>query len=73
MSLSTAFFIAVGMLIALVSVLAWWQNRKLDEIHKLVNSRLSEALQTIEDLKGLLLENRSADDPRITQAITKNS
>lgn len=69
MNLSAEFWIVV----VLVAALAWWLNRKLDEIHKLVNSRLSEALQTIEDLKGLLLENRSVDDPQITQAITKNS
>jgi hypothetical protein len=70
---SAAFFLPAGLIVVLVSALAWWQNRKLNEIHRLVNSRLSEALQTIEDLKGLLLQNRSTDDPRIKRAITKNS
>ena len=52
-------------------------NDKLDEIHVLVNSRLSDALQTIEDLKALLLlalsETISPDDPRVRDAITKHS
>lgn len=52
-------------------------NEKLDEIHGLVNSRLSDALQTIEDLKALLLlalsEAISPDDPRVKDAIAKNS
>lgn len=66
------FSLVVGMLIVVfVSALAWQQNRKLDEIHRLVNSRLSKALQTIEDLKGLLVEKPS--DARIKLAITKNS
>ncbi len=52
-------------------------NIQLNQIHKLVNSRLSEALQTIEDLKALLLliikAEVAADDPRIREAIAKNS
>lgn len=52
-------------------------DKKLDEIHGLVNSRLSDALQTIEDLKALLLLALSAaispDDPRVRDAIAKNS
>lgn len=52
-------------------------NKKLDEIHGLVNSRLSDALQTIEDLKALLLlalsETISPDDPRVKEAIEKRS
>jgi hypothetical protein len=68
--LATYFSAAVLLVLMIaVPVLLW----KLKEIHKLVNSRLSEALQTIEDLKGLLLQNKSADDPRIKQAIAKNS
>jgi len=70
---STGFIVAGMLIVAIILALAWWQNRKLDQIHKLVNSRLSEALQTIEDLKGLLLQNRNADDPRIKQAIAKNN
>jgi CHASE3 domain sensor protein len=73
MNPSPAFFLVAGLMALFVLALAWWQNRKLNQIHKLVNSRLSEALQTIEDLKGLLLQNRTADDPRIKRAITKNS
>jgi hypothetical protein len=53
------------------------QNIKLDEIHVLVNSRLSEALETIEELKALLLLALSAaispEDPRIQDAIAKQS
>jgi hypothetical protein len=49
------------------------QNVVLEEIHLLVNSRLSEALKTIEDLKGLLVLALSADDPRVKKAIAKNS
>lgn len=71
--MSTGFIVAGMLIVAIILALAWWQNRKLDQIHKLVNSRLSEALQTIEDLKGLLLQNRNADDPRIKQAIAKNN
>ena len=52
-------------------------NDKLDEIHTLVNSRLSDALATIEDLKALLLLALSAaispEDPRVQEAIAKNS
>lgn len=52
-------------------------NHKLDEIHGLVNSRLTDALKTIEDLKALLLlalsETISRDDPRIKDAIEKRS
>jgi predicted PurR-regulated permease PerM len=70
MELETYFSAAVLLLlIIVVPVLVW----KLNQIHKLVNSRLSEALQTIEDLKGLLLEPMAPQDPRIKQAITKNS
>jgi hypothetical protein len=70
MELETYFSAAVlVVLIIVVPVLLW----RLNEIHKLVNSRLSEALQTIEDLKGLLLEPMAAQDPRIKQAIAKNS
>jgi hypothetical protein len=64
---------AAGLLAANTTV----ANDKLDEIHMLVNSRLSDALQTIEDLKALLLLVISAevagDDPRVKDAITKNS
>jgi hypothetical protein len=70
MELETYFSAAVLLLLMIVVPLLLW---KLHQIHRLVNSRLSEALQTIEDLKGLLLQERSADDPRIKQAITKNS
>jgi hypothetical protein len=70
MELETYFSAAVlGVLTFTVPVLLW----KLNQIHKLVNSRLSEALQTIEDLKGLLLEPMATQDPRIKQAIAKNS
>jgi predicted PurR-regulated permease PerM len=70
MELETYFSAAVLVLLLIVVPLLIW---KLHQIHRLVNSRLSQALQTIEDLKGLLLENRSADDPQIKQAIRKNS
>jgi cell division protein FtsB len=53
------------------------QNVELEAIHKLVNSRLSDALNTIEDLKALLLlvisAEVAADDPRVQAAIAKNS
>lgn len=53
------------------------QNDQLTQIHKLVNSRLSDALKTIEDLKALLLmvirAEVAADDPRVKEAIAKNS
>ena len=52
-------------------------NDKLDEIHALVNSRLHDALDTIEDLKALLLLALSSvvsvDDPRVIKAIEKRS
>jgi hypothetical protein len=70
MELETYFSAAVLLLlIIVVPVLVW----KLNQIHKLVNSRLSEALQTIEDLKGLLVDPMSTDDARIKRAIAKNS
>jgi hypothetical protein len=53
------------------------QNRELAAIHTLVNSRLSDALQTIEDLKALLLmvirAEVAADDPRVQELLAKNS
>jgi hypothetical protein len=53
------------------------QLRQLHQIHVLVNSRLSDALQTIEALKALLLlvisAEVAADDPRVKAAIAKNS
>lgn len=70
MELETYFSAAVLLLLIIVVPLLIW---KLNEIHKLVNSRLSEALQTIEDLKGMLLERLDAEDPRINRAIAKNS
>jgi hypothetical protein len=70
MELETYFSAAVLLLLMIVVPLLLW---KLHQIHRLVNSRLSEALQTIEDLKGLLLENLNANDPRITKAIKKNN
>jgi hypothetical protein len=60
-------------LLVVVLLISWWLSRKLWEIHRLVNSRLSEALQTIEDLKGLLVEDLDTQNPRIKQAIAKNS
>lgn len=52
-------------------------NDQLQEIHKLVNSRLHEALTTIEALKALLLlvirAEIAADDPRVQDAIAKIS
>jgi hypothetical protein len=49
------------------------QNAKLDAIYRVADGRLSEALQTIEDLKGMLLEGLGTQHPRIKQAIAKNS
>ena len=48
-------------------------NRKLDDIYKVADGRLSDALQTIEDLKALLILQVPPNDPRIKQAVQKNS
>lgn len=88
----TLALLLVALVAAILPVLNWCQNRsitkqiavhvaaqneKLEVIHTLVNSRLSDALQTIEDLKGLLWlavsGPLSPDDPRVQSAISKKS
>lgn len=49
------------------------QNDKLEAIYKVADGRFSEALQTIEDLKGLLVQGLDAQDPRVREAIGRNS
>jgi hypothetical protein len=49
------------------------QNQKLADIYRVADGRYADALQTIEDLKGLLVEGLDAQNPRIKQAIVKNS
>jgi hypothetical protein len=64
----------IAKLLALtVEAAAKTQTYKLDQIYKVADGRLSEALQTIEDLKALLVEGLDAQSPRIKQAIAKNS
>jgi hypothetical protein len=69
--------VLVAFIAILVPLLNWWQARKLDVIHNLVNARLSDALQAIEDLKALLLlvlsGEISAEDPRVKEAISRNN
>jgi len=46
---------AFGLLLLAVAVLAfWWILRKLDQIHVLVNSRLTSALREVRELKKAL-------------------
>jgi hypothetical protein len=69
--------VLVAFIAIVVPLLNWWQGRKLDVIHNLVNARLSDALQAIEDLKALLLlvlsGEISAEDPRVKEAISRNN
>jgi hypothetical protein len=69
--------VLVAFIAILVPLFNWWQGRKLDVIHNLVNARLSDALQAIEDLKALLLlvlsGEISAEDPRVKEAISRNN
>lgn len=57
-----------------VGIAAEIQNQKLAEIYKVADGRLSDALQTIEDLKLLLVRPRTtAVEEDITEAIAKNN
>jgi hypothetical protein len=55
---------------------AWGQNQdrtdeKLDSIHTLVNSRLTQALDTIEELK-MMLKNLAPDDERVKKLVSSS-
>lgn len=61
---------AVGVVIAaLVTLFGRRDGKKLDDIHVLVNSRLSEALDTIELLRSMViaevLEEALKDEPDV--------
>lgn len=45
-------------------------NEKLDEIHKLANSRLSRALHMIDELKRIVL-SLAPDDPRVQELVDR--
>ena len=48
------------------------QNQKLADIYRVADGRHADALQTIEDLKALLVK-LCPDDPRVKEAIGKNN
>lgn len=62
MTVVAALIGAVGLIVAAVVPLLVKLRRQVDEVHVLVNSRLTEALETVGRLERLLRAERKANE-----------
>jgi len=66
-----AILTTTGTVLAAVLSGGWRRNRKLEQIHVLVNSRLSLALQEITALKQLLSEERGEEVGNVGEEVVR--